>query len=120
MPTACAALSRRRPGGERSYYTSAAWVRILRLSEDLVADPKVFASVYPARQAGSMAALDEAVALSPRSRQQLSRTSLLAPVAAGPNPPSLSPQPGLGKLSPEAGRSRKNGALSHQEPSFAA
>lgn len=53
------------PGSGRYYYNSGTWVRLLRLSEDLVADPKVFAPVYQALKAGSMAALDEAVVPAP-------------------------------------------------------
>lgn len=53
------------PGSGRYYYNSGTWVRILRLSEDLVADPNVFAPVYEALKAGSMAALDAAMVPAP-------------------------------------------------------
>jgi UDP-2,3-diacylglucosamine pyrophosphatase LpxH len=53
------------PGGGRYYYNSGTWVRILQLTEELVADPKVFAPVWEALKAGSMAALDAAVVPAP-------------------------------------------------------
>jgi len=53
------------PGGRRYYYNSGTWVRLLRLSEELVSDPEVFAPVYQALKAGSMAALDAAVVPAP-------------------------------------------------------
>jgi hypothetical protein len=53
------------PGAERYYYNSGAWVRILLLSEDLLADADAFQPVYDALSAGSMAALDAAVVPAP-------------------------------------------------------
>jgi UDP-2,3-diacylglucosamine pyrophosphatase LpxH len=50
------------PGAERYYYNSGTWVRILLLSEELLKDDASFQPVYDALSAGSMAALDAAVA----------------------------------------------------------
>lgn len=52
-------------GAERYYYNSGTWVRILLLTEDLLADAATFQPVYEALSAGSMAALDAAVTPAP-------------------------------------------------------
>ena len=69
------------PGAERYYYNSGTWVRILLLTEQLLGDGATFQKVYQALSAGSLAALDEAVAPAPGGGSRpllLDRTTVVA------------------------------------------
>lgn len=55
------AIPRAKGGG--FYFNSGTWIRLIRLTEDLLGDDDAFAAVFDAFKAGTMAALDEAEAL---------------------------------------------------------
>jgi hypothetical protein len=65
------AIEREHRGQSRYYYNSGTWIRLIRLTEDVLEDADQFARVYQAFKAREISALDSVKNLGPDRNQPL-------------------------------------------------